>query len=322
MYQRVIAGRRSVGVLLACLGLAGVLLASSSGGRAADPAAAVLTAARGHLGDRYVWGATGPESWDCSGFTSVLWRTVGGVRAIPRTAAQQQDWAVPIPLEQVRPGDLAFFGDPVTHVGIVSSRHGSDVVMYDASSSQHGVVQRHVWSGDVLRFGRVPRPGMPAVTPFRPAPLPRSATPAAVAQHLVAAPGVALAAAPGGARPLGGMPVRPPGPSSRAAARAVTLARGALGPTRMTDVEMVRSLWRRAGGAVLPTSRAGLTAAARPVPLRDARPGDLVIYPAPASHVGIYAGAGVMVDASRSLGRVVTRRVWNAPGVRLVRLPG
>jgi cell wall-associated NlpC family hydrolase len=44
------------------------------------------------------------------------------------------------------------------------------------------------------------------------------------------------------------------------------------------------------------------------------------VYGAPASHVGLYLGHGYMVDASPSLGRVVVRRVFASPTVRIVRL--
>jgi cell wall-associated NlpC family hydrolase len=53
--------------------------------------------------------------------------------------------------------------------------------------------------------------------------------------------------------------------------------------------------------------------------LRNARVGDVVVYPAPTGHVGIYLGGGWMVDASKALGKVVIRPVWAAPGVQVVR---
>ncbi|MGZ6792512.1 MAG: NlpC/P60 family protein, partial [Mycobacteriales bacterium] len=81
---------RALGVLLVCLGLAGTSLAAASGSGTPDPGAAVVAAAEQHVGDAYAWGGTGPHAWDCSGLTSVLWRTVGGVRTIPRVAADQQ----------------------------------------------------------------------------------------------------------------------------------------------------------------------------------------------------------------------------------------
>src|SRR5689334_19808755 len=117
---------RALLVLLTCAGLAAGSLAAAHGGKhggsGRDRAAAVVAAARSHLGDRYVWGATGPRAFDCSGLTSVLWTRTGHVRRMPRTSAQQQAWAIPIPAQQARAGDLVFFGRPVTHVGLVIGR--------------------------------------------------------------------------------------------------------------------------------------------------------------------------------------------------------
>jgi cell wall-associated NlpC family hydrolase len=58
------------------------------------------------------------------------------------------------------------------------------------------------------------------------------------------------------------------------------------------------------------------------VPLAQARVGDIVVYGPPAEHVGLYVGNGLMVDASRKLGKVVLRPVWTSTSLRLVRLPG
>lgn len=317
---------RSVAVLLACLGLAAATLASTAGGGAADPGPAVVKAALSHVGDTYVWGGTGPTSWDCSGFTSTLWREVGGAKDVPRTARQQQAWAVPIPAEQALPGDLVFFGDPVTHVGLVDGRTTTQgrttVTMVDASSTQKGVVRRAVWTAGTVRFGRVPRKGMTPVTPWK-APTP-PAKPAPTARPTPAAAPSTPPSTPPSARPaLVGLPTRDLAPSSPVAAKAVRLARAAVGSTTYTDVGLVTDVWRRAGGTALKagTTRTALTKAARPVALRDARVGDLVVYAAPADHVGVYVGGGLMVDASRSLGKVVLRPVWSAPGVQVVRLP-
>ena len=93
---------------------------------------------------------------------------MGGVRALPRVFRDQRAWTVAVPREQARPGDLVFFGHPVTHVGLLTG----DDRMVDASQSRGGVVERAVWRSGVVRYGRVPRPGMPAVRPWTPPPLP------------------------------------------------------------------------------------------------------------------------------------------------------
>jgi cell wall-associated NlpC family hydrolase len=297
---------RAFGVLLACLGLAGVSLAAAGGKKATDPGAAVVAAARAHLGDTYTWGAVGPKTWDCSGLTSTLWREVGGVAAIPRVSRDQQAWAVPLPAEQVLAGDLVFFGDPVTHVGLVekrlTKRGTTTVTMLDASSSQKGVVERQVWKTGVVRFGRVPRSGMVRVAPW---------TPPAVTQPK---PGTSAALTPGATPPAN---KRIPG--TPVANKAVRLARGYLGSAKIGDITLIRTSWFHGGGSLLPKTRPGLPTAARRVALRDARVGDLVFYGAPAEHVGLYVGNGRMVDASRSLGKVVERPVWASPTLRIFR---
>jgi cell wall-associated NlpC family hydrolase len=292
---------RVAAVLAVCLGLGSTALAARSGA-AADPAAAVVAAARGQLGDAYAWGGTGPDAWDCSGLVYAAWRGAGHVAGVPRVSRDQQAWAVPLPVEQVLPGDLVFFGDPVTHVGLVTGRAGSAVTMVDAASSRRAVVERAVWTTGVIRYGRVPRPGMPAVLPWTPKP--------------VVAPTAAVTA------PLT-LPARTQSsPSTGVALAAAAAARKALGSADPGDAVFVQRLWRTAGGPAVPGTKDALAAAGRPVPLAQARVGDLVVYGPPAAHVGLYVGDGLMVDASRSLGKVVLRPVWASPSLRLVRLPG
>lgn len=340
--------------LLLGLTLAGTSTFAAGGVQPDARGDAVVAAARTHLGQPYLWGGTGPAGWDCSGLTSVLWRSVGGADTIPRVAQDQQDWAVPIPREQALPGDLVFFGSPVTHVGIVSilgATPDSGLTMLDASSSRGEVVERPVWTTGVIRFGRVPRPTMPVVQPWTPpppvdpptvpAPAPASVNapaPASVnapAPASIPAPVNAPAAAPvpapapvvqpasaGPLDPLLGLPTRQRGASSVVAARAAHLASTVAGATTFTDVSLVRTAWQTAGGRLLPVDRGHLVGLGRRVALRDAHVGDLVVYGAPATHLGIYLGSGLMVDASRVLGRVVRRPVYSSRTVALLRLPG
>ncbi|HTW19618.1 MAG TPA: NlpC/P60 family protein [Mycobacteriales bacterium] len=85
-------------------------------------AAAAIAAARSRIGDPYVWGATGPNSFDCSGLTQWSYHQAG--INLPRTSREQW-YAGPHPtLAQLEPGDLLFFAlntsDPATihHVTI------------------------------------------------------------------------------------------------------------------------------------------------------------------------------------------------------------
>jgi cell wall-associated NlpC family hydrolase len=291
---------RALGVLALCAGIGATSLAAASGGAAPDRAAAVVAAARAQLGEPYAWGAAGPDSWDCSGLVLAAWRGPGGVTGIPRVSRDQQAWSVPIPVEQVLPGDLVFFGNPVYHVGIVTSRTGTAVRMIDAASSRKAVVERPVWTTEVVRYGRVPRPGMPAVRPWTPAPLVVTTAPAPLTL-----PAKAQSA-----------------PSTKVGLAAAALARRAVGAADPGDAVFVQQVWKHAGGTLLPSTKDKLVAAGKPVAFADARVGDLVVYGPPASHIGLYVGNGLMVDASRSQGKVVLRPVWPSAALRLVRLPG
>jgi cell wall-associated NlpC family hydrolase len=336
------AAATALGALLTCITIAGTALAAAGGGPA-DPADAVLQIARQQLGDPYGYGATGPDNWDCSGLTSRLWREVGGVKDIPRVSRDQQAWAVPIPAEQLLVGDLVFFGNPVTHVALYA---GNGTVV-DASSSQHKVVERKIWKQSDIRYGRVPRPGMPAVTPWT-APSPSPSPSATAGTTTGAATGTPTAqpttkpttrpatkpspqpsptatrdtsdSAALTAPPLRGLPVRDLPAVTTIAARAVNNALSVRGSTAWTDVTLVQAAWRHAGGGLLPKDRVALVAAGSVVPVGAARIGDLVVYGAPASHVGVYLGHGYLVDASPTLGRVVVRRVFASSTVRIVRL--
>ncbi|WP_027943279.1 C40 family peptidase [Amycolatopsis taiwanensis] len=72
--------------------------------------------ALGKRGSPYVWGATGPEKFDCSGLTQWAFKQAG--ISIPRTAAQQQSSGTAVSRANLQPGDLVFYGSPAYHVGI------------------------------------------------------------------------------------------------------------------------------------------------------------------------------------------------------------
>ena len=81
---------------------------------------AVLNLAYSKIGCPYVWGAEGPNSFDCSGFTSYVFRNAVGV-SIPRTSSAQSGYGRTVSKANLQPGDLVFFntsGSGVSHVGI------------------------------------------------------------------------------------------------------------------------------------------------------------------------------------------------------------
>jgi len=70
--------------------------------------AAVIAFAKAQIGDTYVWGAAGPNAWDCSGLTMAAWRQGG--TSLPHYSAGQYAAATPIGASELRPGDLVFWG--------------------------------------------------------------------------------------------------------------------------------------------------------------------------------------------------------------------
>ncbi|MDR4945697.1 C40 family peptidase [Neobacillus cucumis] len=80
-------------------------------------ASAVIAYAKQFLGTPYVWGGTTPSGFDCSGFTSYVFRNAAGI-SLPRVSRDQQNVGTRISPSQVQPGDLIFRGNPAYHVAI------------------------------------------------------------------------------------------------------------------------------------------------------------------------------------------------------------
>jgi cell wall-associated NlpC family hydrolase len=78
--------------------------------------AAIIQAALKQLGKPYVYGASGPDGFDCSGLTMYAFAAAG--IAIPHTAAGQATLGTTVARADLRPGDLVFFYSPISHVGI------------------------------------------------------------------------------------------------------------------------------------------------------------------------------------------------------------
>ena len=92
--------------------------ASRAAARAALMRAAAVRLGKSKVGHaQYVAGGSGPHSFDCSGFTSWVWRRSG--KAIPRSSYGQYSGLKKISRSQARPGDLVFFfGLGSHHVGL------------------------------------------------------------------------------------------------------------------------------------------------------------------------------------------------------------
>ncbi|MFD5202071.1 NlpC/P60 family protein [Streptomyces sp. NPDC058375] len=89
---------------------------SGAGSSYAAKAEKVLAFARAQIGKPYVWGASGPSSYDCSGLTQAAWREAGVT--LPRTTWDQVEVGTRVATSDLQPGDLVFFYDDISHVGI------------------------------------------------------------------------------------------------------------------------------------------------------------------------------------------------------------
>ncbi|MEU7207632.1 NlpC/P60 family protein [Streptomyces sp. NPDC044989] len=120
----------------------------TSTGTKADKAIAF---ARAQIGKPYVWGATGPDSYDCSGLTQAAWKAAGVT--LPRVTYDQVNAGTTVPVSQAQPGDLVFFYDDISHVGLYigdgmmihAPKPGAYVreesIFYDGESSIYSVVR-------------------------------------------------------------------------------------------------------------------------------------------------------------------------------------
>jgi hypothetical protein len=96
-------------------------------GPASGAAEKAIAFAKAQLGKPYVWGATGPKAYDCSGLTMRAWQHAGV--SLPRTSRQQYHAGRQVPISEAKPGDLVFLAhdphDPATihHVALVVNRH-------------------------------------------------------------------------------------------------------------------------------------------------------------------------------------------------------
>lgn len=96
-----------------------------------------VRAAAVHIGKPYRFGGNGPENFDCSGLTSWAFREAGVT--IPRSSSQQATIGTRVGIDELQPGDLVFYYDPISHVSIyagdgmvITAPQTGDVVKYQA----------------------------------------------------------------------------------------------------------------------------------------------------------------------------------------------
>ena len=95
----------------------GTAVAVARPAAAAGPAAQVaVDTAMAQIGDPYVWAAGGPDAFDCSGLTQYAYAAAGV--SLPHSSRMQSQMGTPVSRSELQPGDLVFFYEPVSHVGM------------------------------------------------------------------------------------------------------------------------------------------------------------------------------------------------------------
>jgi cell wall-associated NlpC family hydrolase len=109
---------------------------------ASGAAAVAVDTALAQVGDRYVWGAGGPDVFDCSGLTSYAYAAAG--ISLDHSSRSQSTTGRSVPVSQLQPGDLLFFYQPTSHVAM----YIGDGQMVHASTPSRPV---HVASFDSMK---------------------------------------------------------------------------------------------------------------------------------------------------------------------------
>ncbi|MCL8027044.1 C40 family peptidase [Nocardioides bruguierae] len=115
-------------------------------GSAGDAVAFALA----QVGDSYVYGATGPDSYDCSGLTMQAWAAAGV--SLPHSSSAQYASGTKVSISDLQPGDLVFYYSPISHVGIYI---GNGQIV-DAANPSTGV---RVAAVDSMPISGAVRPG-------------------------------------------------------------------------------------------------------------------------------------------------------------------
>jgi cell wall-associated NlpC family hydrolase len=113
-------------------------------------AAAAVNYALAQVGDSYVYGAAGPNAFDCSGLTMMAWAQAGV--GLPHSSSAQQGSGTPVSSSSLQPGDLVFYYSPVSHVAIYI---GGGRIVHAANPST-GVAVAGVFS---MPYSGAVRPG-------------------------------------------------------------------------------------------------------------------------------------------------------------------
>lgn len=113
--------------------------------------AKALAWAKTQIGKPYVWGAAGPNSYDCSGLTMAAFRQAGV--SLPRNSAAQYSAGTKVPFSQMQPGDLFFYSNNGSQSGIyhVAIYAGNNMRLH-APSPGKSVELVPMWSVNVMPY--------------------------------------------------------------------------------------------------------------------------------------------------------------------------
>ncbi len=122
----------------------------------------IESTAKKELGKRYVWGATGPKTFDCSGFTMKVFRTAG--INLPRVSRSQAKVGAKVAFNELQRGDMVFFDTEkhrtgrVNHVGIyledgkfIHASSGNKKVVITSFDKKKFYKNRFLWGRRVVR---------------------------------------------------------------------------------------------------------------------------------------------------------------------------
>ncbi len=117
---------------------------------ASGSAGAAVAYAMGQVGDAYVYGAAGPDAFDCSGLTMAAWAAAGV--GLPHSSSAQYGSGPQIAASDLQPGDLVFYYSPISHVGMYI---GNGMIVHAANPGT-GVVVSGLYS---MPYSGAVRPG-------------------------------------------------------------------------------------------------------------------------------------------------------------------
>lgn len=112
------------------------------------PAGVAVKFACAQIGKIYVWGAAGPDHFDCSGLTMAAWAKAGV--SLPHNARQQHDVTRRVSRSELRAGDLVFYYSDLHHVAM----YVGDGWVVHASQSGKPITMKRVDDGQINSYGR------------------------------------------------------------------------------------------------------------------------------------------------------------------------